>query len=326
MHIETIKIEGLWGKYQINWHLNPDVNILAGINGSGKSTVLNLITGILRGGDFIGIGKVDEWIDEAEIAFNDNKTIQLISAKTPPSLKKSMEQNCTHKFSIGRKDRVTTICLKGFEEKNLKTLLNIIKVIRISTFEQPLNIKDISEIQYLPEKIKTDLDYQIFELQRTYLSYQINLGKRVEQAFLQSDQIDIKAKREEIYGNKELFLKIINQFFEQTGKIIDSDKNNEIVFRQEDKILTPYQLSSGEKQVLIILLSVLIQDNEPYILIMDEPEISLHVEWQEELIKVIRSLNNNVQVILATHSPSLVMNGWLDKITNMEDITTKKPK
>jgi predicted ATP-dependent endonuclease of OLD family len=59
---------------------------------------------------------------------------------------------------------------------------------------------------------------------------------------------------------------------------------------------------------------------------MDEPEISLHVEWQEELIKIIRSLNNNVQVILATHSPSLVMNGWMDKITNMEDITTEEHK
>lgn len=121
-------------------------------------------------------------------------------------------------------------------------------------------------------------------------------------------------------------MKTINQFFEETGKTIEYDKGNKIVFRQDGKILTPYQLSAGEKQFLIILLSALIQNNEPYVLIMDEPEISLHVEWQEELIKIIRSLNNNVQVILATHSPSLVMNGWMDKITNMEDITTEEHK
>jgi ABC-type multidrug transport system ATPase subunit len=70
-HISKIEIERLWGKYHIEWHLNPDVNILAGINGSGKSTILNIIAGILTGGNFVG--EVDNWIDEVKISFNDNK-------------------------------------------------------------------------------------------------------------------------------------------------------------------------------------------------------------------------------------------------------------
>lgn len=275
-HLKKVDIQALWGKYHIEWHLNSDVNILAGINGSGKSTVLNLITGILQGGDWVI--NVDDWVGEVKITFNDNQTIHF--AENIPDL---------------------------------------IGVSRISTFDQPINTEPLTRKQSAP--VKTDLDYQLFELQRSYLSYQINLGKRVEQAFLESDHIDTKTKRDEIYGKKELFLRTINQLFEKTGKIIASDKNNEIVFRQEGEILTPYQLSSGEKQVLIILLSVLIQDNEPYILIMDEPEISLHIDWQEILIKLIRSLNNHVQVILATHSPGLVMKGWTDKVTEMEDIT-----
>ena len=143
----------------------------------------------------------------------------------------------------------------------------------------------------------------------------------MEQIFSEGAPIDIKTKREEIYGKKELFTQTLNNFFAQTGKTIASDENNEIIFHQNGKKLTPYQLSSGEKQVLLILLSALIQDNAPYILIMDEPEISLHIDWQEQLIQVIRSLNENVQVILATHSPALVMKGWMDKVTEMEDIT-----
>ena len=73
--------------------------------------------------------------------------------------------------------------------------------------------------------------------------------------------------------------------------------------------------------MLAILLTVLVEDNLPYVLFMDEPEVSLHVEWQERLIELILSLNPNVQIILTTHSPALVMNGWMDRVTEVSDIT-----
>jgi len=286
-HIEKLEIKELWGKYQIEWNLNRDVNILAGINGSGKTTVLNSIAWMLAGGNFL-LDVDNNLIKEIKISLN-NKQILNWSYYEPASFN----------FSYYK-------------------LSDTIKTQIISTFEQPIKITSVN----FPEKIKTDLDSQIFELQRAYLSYQINLGKRVEQVFSEDAPIDIKTKRQEIYGKKERFTQTINQFFAITGKTIESDDSNEIVFRQNDKILTPYQLSSGEKQVLLILLSALIQDNQPYILIMDEPEISLHIDWQEQLIQVIRSLNENVQIILATHSPALVMKGWMDKVTEMEDITS----
>jgi predicted ATP-binding protein involved in virulence len=54
---------------------------------------------------------------------------------------------------------------------------------------------------------------------------------------------------------------------------------------------------------------------------MDEPEISLHVEWQQRLIETILNLNPNVQIILTTHSPAVIMNGWMDSVTEVSDIT-----
>ena len=73
--------------------------------------------------------------------------------------------------------------------------------------------------------------------------------------------------------------------------------------------------------MLAILLTVLIEDNRPYVLFLDEPEVSMHVEWQKRLIDLILDLNGNVQVILTTHSPAVVMNGWIDRITEVSDIT-----
>ena len=54
---------------------------------------------------------------------------------------------------------------------------------------------------------------------------------------------------------------------------------------------------------------------------MDEPEVSLHIEWQERLINTIRLINPNVQIILTTHSPAVIMNGWTDSVTEVSDIS-----
>jgi len=71
-------------------------------------------------------------------------------------------------------------------------------------------------------------------------------------------------------------------------------------------------------------LTVLLEDGREYVLMMDEPEISLHISWQYELLNWILELNPNAQLILTTHSPSIFSDGWGDKAIYMEDITTKK--
>ena len=113
---------------------------------------------------------------------------------------------------------------------------------------------------------------------------------------------------------------MIDRLFNETGKQLIRSKN-EILFTQIGEELTPYQLSSGEKQILAILLTVLIEDNLPYVLFMDEPEISLHIEWQKNLIDMIMDLNPHVQIVLTTHSPAVIMNGWMDSVTEVSDIT-----
>jgi predicted ATPase len=110
--------------------------------------------------------------------------------------------------------------------------------------------------------------------------------------------------------------------FAETGKKIVRD-SNEILFDQNGVKLLPYSLSSGEKQLLVILLTLLVQDMKPCAIFMDEPEVSLHIEWQQKLISAIRTMNPNAQIILTTHSPAVIMDGWMDVVTEVDDITVQ---
>ena len=160
------------------------------------------------------------------------------------------------------------------------------------------------------------LDMQLFQLQRKYLDYQVNIGNRIIEK-LQAGDADAA---QQMSQKKTRFQDIIDDLFSDTGKKIIRTAN-ELQFTQIGEVLLPYRLSSGEKQILIILLTVLVEDNQPYVLFMDEPEVSLHMEWQKRLVDLYLELNPNVQIILTTHSPAIVMNGWVDSVTEVSDIT-----
>ena len=167
--------------------------------------------------------------------------------------------------------------------------------------------------------VSTELDWQLYQLQRRYLDYQVNVGNRMIQ-LLTSGAPNAKEEATEAAVYKTMFLDLVDDLFSETGKRIDRT-SNELSFTQFGEQLSPYKLSSGEKQMLIILLTALTQDRQPYVLFMDEPEASLHFEWQKRLIDMVLQLNPNVQIILTTHSPAVVMNGWADCVTEMGEIT-----
>ena len=248
----------------IKWVLNRQVNILSGINGVGKSTIINkVVKGLSQGGEF------------------------------PSHLLKGVR-------------------LKVYPEDAKWIRYDIIR-----SFDRPLmNIDSIAKVDL---NLVTELDWQLFQLQRKYLDYQVNIGNRIIDV-LQSGEPDAAARAQAISEPKKRFQDIIDDLFTETGKKIVRTEN-EIRFTQVGETLFPYNLSSGEKQILAILLTVLVEDNLPYVLLMDEPEVSLHVEWQKRLIDLIMELNPNVQVILTTHSPAVIMNGWIDNVTEVTDIT-----
>ena len=96
--------------------------------------------------------------------------------------------------------------------------------------------------------------------------------------------------------------------------------NNEIYFKSDSgKEISPFDLSSGEKQLYIILSESVLQKSKPYIYIADEPELSLHIDWQVSLVDSLKDLNTECQILFATHSPDIVSH-YDPFIINMEEI------
>jgi ABC-type cobalamin/Fe3+-siderophores transport system ATPase subunit len=60
--------------------------------------------------------------------------------------------------------------------------------------------------------------------------------------------------------------------------------------------LSLQDLSSGEKQLVILLGKAVLQQGAVSVYLADEPELSLHVEWQEQLVSILRGLNGNAQL------------------------------
>lgn len=270
-YIQSIEIKALWkGGKHIKWELNPQVNILSGINGVGKSTIINHSARSLK------------LIDSGEMQAGE--VAQGITIKLYP------EDATSIKFDV------------------------------IRSFDRPLLNSNLLE-KLADTRVKTELDWQIYKLQKRFLDYQVNIGNQIID-ILTSGNPEDHMKAALVSVPKTKFQNIMDELFKDTNKTIDR-KSNEIQFFQNGEVLTPYQLSSGEKQMLVIMLTVLVENGEHYALLMDEPEISLHIEWQKGLLKLIRELNPNVQIILSTHSPALIMDGWMDIVTEVEDVTVE---
>lgn len=188
----------------------------------------------------------------------------------------------------------------------------------IRSFDRQL-VKSDSLEQLTDVRVATELDWQLYLLQRRYLDYQVNVGNRMIELLTSGDP-EARQKAADAALIKTRFLDIVDDLFSETGKRIDR-KSNELQFSQYGEVLQPYVLSSGEKQILVILLTALTEDQQPYVLFMDEPEASLHFEWQKRLVGLIRELNPNAQIILTTHSPAVIMDGWQDAVTEISDIT-----
>ena len=294
MKIKNFRIDGLYHKYSIQSKFDKRVNIIVGNNGTYKSTVLDILRYVIWYGD---VPSVD--FRTASISFTNG--MKVTSATSDISINKSGNDMGLHVRHITKNE------IKITPEEYLKGL----KFDYISTFD--IKDKDINTQETL-------LDKRLVKLQSDYGYYLNGLLKQLTGSLNAQGNVT-KKQFEQIYKRKDLFIRLVNDAFKETGKVIDNDSDKLRFIIDDNTTIGADKLSSGEKQLLIILLTALLEDGQEFILMMDEPEISLHISWQYQLLNWIQLLNPNVQLILTTHSPSIFSDGWGEKAIYMEDIT-----
>lgn len=308
--LDTVAIQGFWREFDMSLTFNPHVTIITGGNGSGKTTLLRLLQSSL----------CDSHLDKAFVRKIISMQLGLTNGAYVKHSRVMLKTQDNVLINIPR--MVTSFEMNG-EILSGEDIRKIVSCEMISSFDNPIDAGKYSQLLQ-SSGVVSELDLLLERVESDYSGYWGELGVRMEQlGFAGNDNASNEAWQA-IVAPRNKFHDIIDDFFAETGKKI-SRKDSKFIFNKEGRPSMSWKdLSSGEKQVLYIFAKVLLQRNAPVVLLMDEPEISMHVDWQEKLIENILELNPYCQLVIATHSPSVISLKWREFVVNMEDLKVQK--
>lgn len=112
-----------------------------------------------------------------------------------------------------------------------------------------------------------------------------------------------------LFAPVNAYLESVNRFLRDSGKEIEFDADGRLRIRVANSPTSrSMDLSSGERQLVVILTHLAFNSlaKAAKVLVIDEPELSLHVRWQEHFVDALTQAGRDFQLILATHSPSII--------------------
>lgn len=307
--IKKIEIKGFFGKGDFEWNLNPVVNILGGKNGSGKSTIFKACYAMLFDKNQLASmeSSLKKMFKEVTLTFSNDWTLHWLYNSETLRLDFDGAKPMAYIDSIEVKDD------KG-EAKKLEELQSLAQFYLINSFEQHLD----QAIQYWqrPKSVALDnptmLDLMIYD--QIYL-------RNSDFSETMEGFIDTPNKDEEMRKYTAFYKKVyseLNHFLDGYDDKISST----FEFTKDGAKISYEHLSMGEKQILLLLLMVGNTKQAPCVFFMDEPDLSMHIDWKEELVTRLHNMNPNMQIILSTHAPS-VITGWMDCVNEVSQLIKK---
>lgn len=163
----------------------------------------------------------------------------------------------------------------------------------------------VSELggQTFPDHLRDD---PISETWFRWISEASPIASRIERLIPLIERYE--SERATITRRSVGFLESVNGFIRDTGKEIRFLRGLDLsVALPNGQRISSHNLSSGELQLLVLFTFLYFQfdPEQEFAVFVDEPELSLHVAWQNRYVSSIREANPNAQFIIATHSPEI---------------------
>lgn len=296
MKLLELTISKFWGERQVSFRFKEDVNIFSGINGSGKTTILEIINSVLGGN--IQDEDCSKKYESAQFVFSEGYWVDIFTIDGQKSAKYAKDgmEISEHLFM----KQVAYTCVSSFDYL-------------------PYSIEDKKMLKEKYPWVRTELDYGLAMALQNYYMYIVSMNSQLRQAI------------ERNIGKRQDLLKYFQDLSEMqdiNDKLFapslkwdrEADEVQFVLTNYGDKRINPHELSAGEKQMLVLLITTLVQRRDEFIVLWDEPELSMHVDWQKTLISTMQKINPNMQLIITTHSPFILYDGWENRVVNIQNI------
>jgi predicted ATP-dependent endonuclease of OLD family len=192
-----------------------------------------------------------------------------------------------------------TTAVKEIQEKGLTAILR-------SVFSDPAEsyLVDAHDANKTYESVRKFLDRQSSgsDIVKDEKQFTTNYQKKPQVRTVANSISRMELQIERQNAPRELLRTLLEEMFSSRKEVVFDDK--EIQIKALGQNLKLRMLSSGEKQLILIALEALVTRN--HVLLIDEPELSMHIDWQKRLIPLLIQLNPSMQLIIATHSPEIM--------------------
>lgn len=302
MKIEKVHIKNIKGIKDLELSFKKDneildVIVLAGVNGSGKTTILESIK------DFFNNTNIN--YDEPE---KSNVNLDIFFEDFEKNNIEEAEKKCKDKYEHKLQDFFRTLKSYEYSRKNNNEYYDNLIAKR---FENP------PKIIYVPAENK----FEEIQTYSTTLSREYQFINIINSNVIRDIPSYIATRRnylatiEEDLTMKEVTNKVVNEI-NGIFDILELDVKLK-GFSKDEKTMPIFEnsageefdindLSSGEKQLFLRTLSIKMLEPKNSIILIDEPELSLHPKWQQRIIEVYKKIGENNQIIIATHSPHIL--------------------
>lgn len=259
-----------------------DLIVLAGINGSGKTRVLESVLDF-----FYKIEMFYKSQNKIELFYEEIENESIKTAGNIDVFYNELKNGAKGAFLSPKYLEIKKILKKFPKIIYVPTEINFQKVQKAQTnFKKEysfINIVDSYEIKDIPSYIAT----------------------RISKVANEEENLTMGQVRKKVFSEINGIFEILELDVKLSE--ISKDENSMPIFTDSSgKKFGINELSSGEKQLFLRTLAIKMLEPENSIIMIDEPELSLHPKWQQKIVDVYRKIGRNNQIILATHSPHIL--------------------